>query len=204
MKKTFSLILLVATFLAGCIPSLHPIYTKKDVIFVRGLLGTWTDEDSKEPCEDPKETWEFSMHADRSYRLVYTDGKNRKGTFVVHLVKIDGTMFMDLYPTELGGQMNDFYRVHLLRVHTFIVVHQIEPRLKMSFMDPEWLEKYLEQNPKAVRYETLSGRIFILPSMILLTSSTKELQAFLLRHVKTKGAFTEPATMVKPLGSGVS
>lgn len=188
MKKAFFLMLLLTTFLAGCIPSIHPIYTEKDVIFAPALLGTWREEDSKE-------TWEFSKDTDRSYRLVYTDDRNEKGTFTVHLVKIDGTMFIDLFPTELDGQMNEFYMLHFLPVHTFILIQQIEPRLKMSLMDPDWLENHLKQNPKAVQHGILSDRT-LLPS-ILLTSSTKELQTFLLKHVKTKGAFTQPVEMMR-------
>jgi len=62
-------------------------------------------------------------------------------------------------------------------------------------MDPDWLENHLKQNPKAIQHEILSDRI-LLPS-ILFTSSTKELQTFLLKHVKTKGAFTQPIEMMR-------
>ena len=75
------------TFVAGCIASLHPIYTEGDVIFVPGLLGTQIyEEDSEKPCKEPEEFWRFSKHIGRSYRLVYTDNRDTKGTFVAYPV----------------------------------------------------------------------------------------------------------------------
>lgn len=176
MKKSLWMMVFVAFWLVGCIPSLHPIYTEEDLIFVPELLGTWSEEGSDE-------TWSFSSEDPRSYDLVQTDDEGKKGEFSAHLFRIEGTMFLDLFPEEREEETSGFYKIHLLPVHTFILVEQIEPNLKMSFMDGEWLESYLEEHPGSLRHEIVED------GGIVLTASTKELQAFLVEHVKTEDAF---------------
>jgi hypothetical protein len=112
------------------------------------------------------------------------------GVFVAHLAKINGVMFLDLFPAELNGKMNEYYVLHFRAVHSFLLVEQIEPRLRMSSMDLDWLETLLEQNPEAVRHETVNGEI-------VFTATTQELQTFLLKHVRTDGAYGDPSNMVR-------
>ena len=184
MKKIACLMLLLPVFFSGCIPtSVHPVYTDKDVVFVPELLGTWAEENSEE-------TYAFSAHDPRSYRLTYTDDEGRTGEFVAHLLKIDGVLFLDMFPTEQNGDMNEFYKLHFLHVHTFFLVEQIEPRLRMRPMSMNWLRKLLEQNPGAVRHEMVGGDV-------VLTAATEELQRFLLRHVRTEAAFDDPSDMIR-------
>jgi len=172
---SFPCTLIALIFLAGCVPSLHGIYTENNIVFENSLLGTWNGENSEE-------SWNFTQAEEKKYRLVHTDGKGNTGEFLVRLVTLDGTLFLDLYPKEPELE-NDFYQIHLLPVHTFFLVEQIQPTLKMSFLNPEWLGDYLEEYPDAVQQEFLKN------DMIVLTDSTQELQKFLLKHIKTKDAF---------------
>ena len=181
--KTFGIVsvALCVVLLMGCIHSLHPLYTAEDLIFSPALVGRWSEDDSKE-------TWEFSKKGEKEYRLVYTDDKGKAGTFVVHLLKIKGKMFLDLFPSEPDLKENLFYQVHLLPVHSFMYVKQIKPTLQMSMADGNWLEKLIEANPGAIRHEKIEDRI-------VLTASTKELQAFFLKHLATEDAFGELCDM---------
>ena len=48
MRKTpRGLAWLSVVVLMGCIPSLHPLYTEKDLVFDESLLGEWTLDDGK-------------------------------------------------------------------------------------------------------------------------------------------------------------
>ena len=182
MRLAFLAVALVTILLlVGCIPSIHPIYTEEDLIFVPELLGTWSEDD----CE---ETWAFSAHDPKVYELVHTDEDGKQGRFVAHLVKLDDTLFLDLFPAEPVLETSDFYKVHLILAHTFILVEQIEPRLKMSTMSLKWLEEYLEQNPKALQHEQVEEGL-------VLTASTQDLQSFLIEHLGTEGAFDDPTDM---------
>ena len=169
--------------LLSCVPSLHPIYTEEDVIFDPELLGTWSEGGSEE-------TWAFSAHEPRSYRLLVTDDEGRQGRFVVHLAEIDGKRFLDLFPEQLNDEMNDFYKQHFLQVHTFLFLEEIEPRLRMAPMDHDWLSEYLQEHPNAIGHEEVGDQI-------VFTAPTKELQNFVLQHLRTEGAFDEPSNLLR-------
>jgi hypothetical protein len=176
--------------LAGCVPSLKPLYTEKDLVFEPGLVGVWAEK------EDSEETWAFEKSGEKAYKLIYTqDGKT--GEFKVHLLKLGDTLFLDLYPDDEGLarlNRNDFYWSHWLPTHTFAKVRQIEPTLQMSFLNGDWLEKSVEKNPKAIRHERIDG------DRIVLTASTKELQEFVNKHSKQAFGESEPSNLkrIKP------
>ena len=189
MKKHVIIAVILLTLLGGCIiRSLHPLYTDQDVIFSSDLLGCWSEDDSPEK-------WEFSKQSENEYKLVYTqhgggpfsDEEDISGTFVAHLLRIDGKMFLDLFPSDSELEQHVFF-MPILPVHTFAYVKQIKPTLQISFPDYDWLEKLIANNPKAIRRENVDDGI-------ILTASTKELQAFWLKHLDTKGAFEEPNNM---------
>jgi len=164
--------------LAGCVPALNPLYTEKDEIFDSALLGVWAKLESKE-------TWAFTKRDGREYHLLYTEEDGRKSEFIVHLLKIEGEMFLDLYAMKAANLQDNDY---LLPLHTFMLVLEIDPKPQFSYLDPGWLKHYLEKNPTAIQHEHINDEI-------LLTGSTPELQEFLLTHLKTKGAFSEPTNL---------
>ena len=166
---------------SACIPSLHPIYTDEDIVFEESLLGVWAEPNSDE-------TWAFTRSQEKgnAYRLVYADGNGKRGAFVTHLAKIKGQLFLDLFPEEPELESNDFYKGHLMPVHTFMHVAQIEPKLQLSALDADWLGKHLEKKPRALKHE-------IVDDTIVLTASTKKLQAFYIKHLKTEGAYDDPS-----------
>lgn len=169
--------------LAGCVPSLNPLYTDKDVIFDPTLLGVWAEIDSKE-------TWAFTKRAGKGYQLINTDENGKKSEFLAHLMKIEGEMFLDLYAVKPADLQDNDY---LLPLHTFILVLEIDPRPRFSYLDPGWLKTFLEKNPAAIRHEKVNNEI-------LLAASALELQKFLLTHLKTKGAFSEPTELKRKEG----
>lgn len=169
--------------LSGCVPSLHPLYTDEDLIFDPALVGVWAEEDSEE-------TWSFTKGGEKQYGLVYTDRDGKEGGFVAHLLKVDGRMYLDLFPDEPDLKENDFYKAHLLPAHTFLRVAEIEPVLKMAALDPEWVDELLKKEPDAIKHERIEGRV-------VLTAQPKELQAFLAKHEKTEDAFGDFSEMAR-------
>ena len=79
---------------------------------------------------------------------------------------------------------SDFYKFHYLPVHTFARVEQIEPTLRMGFLNPEWLKELLVKDSNAIPHEKID-------ETFVLTAATEKLQAFVLKHVKTDKAFGE-------------
>ena len=182
--KYFARSLMIAclfVWAAGCVSTLNPLYTERDLIFDPAIMGTWTDEDSKE-------TWAFSYSNEKEYRLVYTDEEGRQGEFKARLLRFEGNTFLDISPVRPPLSQNDFYKSHFLALHTFVKVNQSRPAVQISYLEPEFLKKTLAKDSSALRHEKLGGEI-------LITASTEELQAFLLEHLNTEGAFAEPINM---------
>ncbi len=165
----------IAGLLVGCVPSLHPLYTDKELIFEEKLLGAWTTENGDQ--------WVFEKTSDpNSYKLTISE-KEKKGEFIAHLVKIDNMLFLDLFPDEpkLEGA-SDFYKLHLLPVHTFVKIEQIEPTLKMKIMDADKTKELLQNDPNLLKHELVEDRF-------VLTASTKNLQKFMKNQTNIEKVF---------------
>jgi len=192
VKKIF--FYLLAALLGGCVPvmSLHSLDTKENVVFEEKLLGTWVDDPNS-----PETTWVFNrMEEPNAYNLVFSDKEGRKGSFVVHLVKLQNRLFLDVYPGELPWKPDDpnevkwlYNSFFLIPAHTFIKIDSIEPQLKMRLTnDGELKEQLLWQDPNAVKHTSIEGRV-------ILTASTKELQAFVLKHADDNRVFTDEVVL---------
>jgi len=169
--------------LSGCIPCLHAIYTDKDLIFDSALLGVWDD------AHDTR--WEFTKIDATTYRLIMVE-KERQGIFDARLVKLDGVLFLDMFPVEPDWPKktnSDFYQNLWVPVHTFFVVDSITPKLRIRWMNDEWLKNYVKAHPDALQCDvSYRGTT---DNRLLVTASTKELQAFLLKHRNEEGAYSE-------------
>jgi len=183
----------------GCVRSLHPIYTSSDVVFHEQLIGTWRQADGKN-------TWQFTKAKDddrhRSYRVVLTDGDGRPGTFLAHLVKIDGEIFLDLFPIAPNLANNNFYKLHFQRVHSFLHVERNETTFHLTPMNPKWLNEHLKDHPDAIAHRTLNpsghpdrGESGNPAERLLLTASTEKLQKFLTKHLENEDAFGDPVKL---------
>jgi hypothetical protein len=183
----------VLALLGGCVFSLHPFYTDRDLAYSPALIGAWVTADATE-------TWEFTGPREQGYTLVITGSDGKKGEFVVRLFRLEGHMFLDLLPAIVDMPQVDYYRDHLLPVHSAVRVYGIEPELKLAMMDPGWFEDYIAANPAAVRHEHGVGWLLkkagsVPQQRTILTATTRELQAFLLAHLETKGAYFETAIL---------
>ena len=194
MKVKKILFYLLAALLGGCVPvmSLNALYTKENVLFEEKLLGTWVDDPN-----NPETTWVFDrMEEPNAYNLVFSDKEGKKGSFVVHLVKLEDSLFLDVFPDEFPCDTDDpnktdwLYNVFfLVPAHTFIKIDAIQPQLKMRLTNEEKLmEELLEDDPNAVKHTSIKGRI-------ILTASTKELQAFVLKHADDNRVFTDEVVL---------
>ncbi len=45
-KYLVSALAAAALLVVGCLPSIHPLFTDKDLVFKKELVGTWIDGDS--------------------------------------------------------------------------------------------------------------------------------------------------------------
>jgi len=212
MKAKKILFYCLAALLAGCGPifSLHPLFTKENIVFDEKLLGTWADDPNK-----PENTWEFARldeaaagslaqefrdNFKRFYRLNVTGKQNDKvhrGSVVACLVKLEDGLFLDVFPDKFPSGEQDIEKMPLLYnafffvpVHTFIKVDFVGNQLKLWLTDDEKFARLLEAEPAAVRHEMLDDRP-------ILTASTKELQAFMLKHAGDERLFADEMALTR-------
>ena len=172
---TTVLIIGIALIASACVPSLHPLYTGKDLIFEPALLGEWF-----EAKPDSKSTLTFSKTGEKEYKLRSGDPGDKQSIFIAHLVKLGDKLFLDI-KTDPASERD----CSGLPWHMFFYISQIQPTLRMWDLNDKWLEKLLKKNPAALKHEIVDGDL-------VLTASTKQLQSFVLRHVNDKSAFTDP------------
>jgi hypothetical protein len=185
--KLAKYLILFSVLLGGCIPSLHRLYTDKDVVYDPNLVGTWKDPNSAD-------IWEFCPAEPNSYLMIYTDQNKNAAKFTVHLVKLDKMLFLDIFPKEANQPSNDFYKLHFYPVHTFAKVNQISPTLNMQFMDINKFTRRLAKNPMLLQHEVIEHHADNYPKIVI-TASTAELQDFMRKHAQDEDVFAKEITM---------
>lgn len=184
MRSVLRLALPVLAFtLSGCLAvSLHPLYRDQETVYRPELVGRWSESGSSS-----QETWEITKSGDRAYTIVLTD-EGKRGVFDGHLVMLGGSLFLDLYPADMDLPLVDVYEAHRAKVHSFLIVSQLTPTLTFAPFDDDWVKDLLKAEPNAIRHELVGDNL-------VLTASTSELQAFLIKHTKTAKAFGSPITL---------
>jgi hypothetical protein len=172
------LILIGAIVLTACVPSLHPLYTAEDLVYDDSLIGAWIDVGADE-------TWVFSNAGKGEYKLIQIADDGGMGEFSARLVRVGPETFLDMAPVKSG-----FLQDHFLATHTFVHFTKKGDKVYVSVLEPKWIKEALGQKPDQMRHETINGEV-------VLTASPKEMQAFLLSNVRTRGAFTEPLELTR-------
>jgi hypothetical protein len=174
-----------AVCLAGCVPSLHELYTNDTLAYDPDLIGTWVSTNS---------TWTFDGDPNsRSYKLVIVEQDEKRGRLenkmLVHLVELDGVDYLDVFADkEVKLNVGNWFTTSLLRAHLFLKLKIKANSITLAIMNPDVVEKMLEKNPNLVKHEKTEDRV-------VLTASPKELQEFIKKNAATKDFFGEPEEM---------
>ena len=183
-----SIIAFIAALIGGCVPSWNALFTEKDLIFDAKLVGTFNSDDD--------ETWEFAKDGEKKYKLTYTD-KDGKATFDAHLLKIQDRQFVDIQLDEKGYEglkLNALAKLTMVPAHIFFRVDEMGSSVKLAAVNPDWLGKHLEKNPKAIAHLKKDEMLFF-------TGETKDLQAFVIKHVEGEALFGDPFTLKRKSGT---
>ncbi len=170
--------------LTGCVQSIRPFYVDSQLIYDPAFVGTWTG---------PKQDFTLILTGnadDKSYNASYIDKDGKAGHFTVHLAKVQDHLIADAVPTELKTDENDAYKAHLLPLHSFIIVSIKADQIQLQLMNPDWLKKHLHDHPDAIATQTVNDKI-------LLTATTEQAQAFVLKNLQTPGAYAEETVLTK-------
>ena len=169
--KTF-VVLVAASVLTSCTPSLHPFYTDKDIVFNEALLGAWIN-DSGDKCL-------FTKSGDKHYDFLYVDDELTR--FEARLIELGGVKFLDLYP-KTQGKNNDISPANFVPAHTLGLMTIGKDSISIAMMDGDWLKQLSDWKQLDLAHERLAD------GSIVLTAPTRELQAFVMKHADDKKLF---------------
>ena len=211
MKTKKFLFYLLAGILGGCIPviSLHPLFTEEALVFEEKLLGTWVDDPNS-----PETTWEFQHAVDspdkdrewpweppheiqeKTYILIFSNEEGQKVSFFAGMSTGFERFFLNVFPSQFpcaqqdpnqDWELNSFF---FIGGHSFIIIDSIEPELKMRWITNDAIKELLEEDPNAVKHELVEDRV-------ILTASTKELQAFVLKYADDSKVFNAKVALTR-------
>ncbi len=198
MKKIkVSMILFsVVLCLAGCLTTLHPIFTGKDLITDPRLIGNWEKAKDKtkviyrQPSDNEVNNLSPALQSEAG-KIYMLDEKDEQGhirsTNYAFLVKLGKYYYMDYYPASEKERRSadNFFAAHYVPMHS---IYRIEFKNNNSFnvqrLDGGYLEKLIKNKQIRIRHEVMEdGGIFI-------TASTEELQQYLIKYSDVPEAYS--------------
>ncbi len=180
MKKLILLVPVASTlFLAGCIvTSVYPFYTSKDIVAEPGLAGKWAS------TNDENEHWTFEKDETKAFRLTYTT-KSSTNIISATPFKLGENKLLDLMGDPEAGSET---QPPPIPSHFLLRLVRTSPNVTMVPMDYDWLTQVITNNPAAIRHHFIGEGE---KRRMVLTADTKELQGFVISHLRTKEAWGE-------------
>ena len=209
MKKIFLLpvFILLILFFTGCLTTLYPIFTEKDLVYKTNLVGNWkTKTDDKEGSAEIRSLinekgvelpGKISSIKDKGYLITYKDkDKNITGSYIAFLARIGKHLYFDYYPapTEAEKNADEFYMQHFVKMHKPYRVNILaNGGFELSQLEGSYLDKLIEEKKIRIRHEVNSD------GGSVITASTEELQQYILKYgddpeavQKEKTIFSKP------------
>src|SRR4030095_1035863 len=128
LTTAFALLLI---FLSGCLHTLHPIFTEKDLAYNPKLIGTWKTENqgnkgravitnlaNENSLELPGN---ISSIKQKGYLISYQDENGATSErYIAFLAQIGKHLYFDYFPADKkeGRKIDDFFGVHFVKMHT--------------------------------------------------------------------------------------
>lgn len=180
----------------GCVRSINPILKPDQLTYDKVLLGRWVMVD-KNGQSDVDVT--LQPGAENQY-LVIKNSKDTqgKGNMVGHLGKVQDHLIFELTvdPQDITAEgVDKGYADFLLPTYYFMVLDKYSATTaEVRILSIQWLEEYLKAHPDELKVQKITGS----SDSFIITSTTEELQAFLLKHMDDPNALSEAIQFVRP------
>ncbi len=197
MKKIKLLMMLfsVVLCLAGCLTTLHPIFTGKDLIADPRLIGNWEKAKDKtkviyrQPNADEVSNLSPALQSEAG-KIYMLDEKDEQGdirsTNYAFMIKLGKYYYMDYYPASEKERRSadNFFAAHYIPMHS---IYRIEFKNNNSFnvqrLDAGYLEKLIKNKQIRIKHEVMED------GGILITAPTEELQQYLIKYSDVPEAY---------------
>jgi hypothetical protein len=204
MKKILitgcTLILLLG--LNGCLSTLHPFFTVKDLVADNRLTGSWSKAKDGTTTTfrkaQKKDLEKFSealqQNADKIYIAKEDSGSGTEAAYYyAFLLKLGNSYYMDTYPFEINEAENAdaFYKAHYIPLHAIYRVYFNSTNgFELKPMDGNYLEKLIRNKQIRIKHEIMPDGDY------LVTAGTEELQQYLLKYGDVPDAYDNNNTSV--------
>jgi len=197
MKKIILIsgLLLGLMLLSGCLSTLHPIFTEKDLVFDPRLAGSWKKAKDGSTVRYRMASQNdvaglsssLQRNANKIFILEESDtGGNSKGSSLAFLVRIGKYYYMDYYPVEPkhNGIADEFFAAHYIPMHSiYRVKFTNEQKFERQQLDAGYLEKLIRNKQVRLEHEETDDGSF------LITAPTAELQQYLIKYSDVPEAY---------------
>ena len=173
------LLIFSAIMMSGCVPSLHPFYSEGDLVFNNCLIGKWTDLQYKD-------SWHFERRGEKKYRLTQVNEDGESTIFEAALFNLGGKTFLDITPIK----DLENYGPSLLRTHSLMAISIETDKLRISYIDSNWLKGYLARYPETLKHTFVDNELVI-------TDTTENLQTLIRRSANSPGIFGETEEIIR-------
>ena len=192
-------------FLSGCLTTLHPIFTEKDLAYDPKLIGTWKTENqdnkgqvvitnlaSESSVELPGN---ISSIKQKGYFISYQNGPGETSKrYIAFLARIGKHLYFDYYPADRkeDEKIDEFFGAHLVKMHTSYRVEILnDGSFELSQLDESYVTKLIDEKKIRISHETDAD------DNTVITASTQELQQYLLKYGDEPLAYRSDKTIFK-------
>lgn len=144
MKTRILGTIVIAVCLAGCVPSLHELYTAETLVYDPDLVGTWVSNNA---------TWTFEGDPNnKSYKLLIIEQDENRGKLEnrlqAHLVELEGGDYLDVFADkDVKLNVGNWFSTSLLRAHIFMKIQIKANSITLAIMNPDVVEKCWKRTP---------------------------------------------------------
>ncbi|MEM7395635.1 MAG: hypothetical protein AAF492_25160 [Verrucomicrobiota bacterium] len=176
MRRFNSLVgCLLLLALSGCIRSLKPFFTEKDIAYDEKLAGTWSVDGNG------KELWTFKSAHNESYNVMVSREGKEVAEFKIHLFKIQDRLFLDFSGVQPDAMQDwdGFLAYHFITVHTCASFQWQGDDFRIALLDVEHVVEDLHKHPDVLKHHQLDQD----PINTLLIEDTEKIQAYIMTHI---------------------
>jgi hypothetical protein len=195
MKKHYLIVVIIIliTALSGCLSTLHPLFTEKDLVFEPRLLGAWTSGTGNNTAVFEKGNPELFKElpgplqkiADKGYFVsIEKDGKLVR--YHAFLCRIGKELYLDYFPAETPRQKlyDVFYKAHFIKMHSFYRVRfKDNNSFEIGQFDEAYLRNLIDKKQVRIQYEERFDESY------LITAPTEELQQYVIKYGDNEAAY---------------
>jgi hypothetical protein len=193
--------LLTALFLGilileGCLTTLHPIFTEKDLVFDSRLAGSWKNVKDGSTATYRQATANdlqslstaLQRNANKIYILEEKDAQSKTtSAYYAFLVKLGNYYYLDYYPAGLkeNQSADEFFTAHYIPMHS---IYRVNFNGDLSFdlqqLDGGYLENLIRNKKIRLRHEVTNDGNYVI------TAPTTELQQYLVKYSDVPEAYS--------------